>query len=385
MNVRHKFCPACGSSNINASICADQFPAILFPIEFEKRLNVATAPLNVMECTACDHIFLTDINLDFNRLIYSDYYYLYPYSSLESMQDTYRKPFERVFNFFADARNSNGETLLEIGCSSPEQLQIFISKGYLCKGISPGANQLDSSFIVDGFYEETHFYTEFDCIVSRFNLEHIVNLDIYLKKVFKELKQEAHLFLQVPNVRAFLSGGMFGVFAHEHPHYFSEQSLSSVLQRAGFSIEHMQADISSPSIIVVAKKLNNSLSNGKILERNIEEIKKIKEVMRSEAGTSFIFYGASLSLSNLLYLDKDITEYEDSLFVVDENPILHGKFMPNTKLEVLPLDSVKDPRNSILFVLLNSVYHPKVVPKIKGFGFKKVFFISENGLKEWIE
>jgi hypothetical protein len=59
--------------------------------------------------------------------------------------------------------------------------------------------------------------------------------------------------------------------------------------------------------------------------------------------------------------------------------------MPNTKLEVLPLDSVKDPRNSILFVLLNSVYHPKVVPKIKGFGFKKVFFISENGLKEWIE
>lgn len=45
-----------------------------------------------------------------------------------------------------------------------------------------------------------------------------------------------------------------GFFAHEHPHYFSRSSLSMVLERAGFKIELIRADISDPSIIAVARK-----------------------------------------------------------------------------------------------------------------------------------
>lgn len=99
------------------------------------------------------------------------------------MEEAYRKPFERVFRFFTEGGDGAGKTLLEIGCSSHMQLELFRAAGLACTGISPGANAAQSACLIDGFYESTPFATQFDCIVSRFNLEHIIDLGVFLSKV----------------------------------------------------------------------------------------------------------------------------------------------------------------------------------------------------------
>ena len=164
---------------------------------------MASAPLNATYCNSCEHIFLTDIDRDFNSKIYSEYYYLYPFSELEFMMEAYRKPFEKIFNYFSH-HEAPKKNLLEIGCSSEQQLDIFISKGYECTGISPGAESSENINLIDGFYESVKFESNFDYIVSRFNLEHIIDLNKFLKKVYKELRDDGLFFVQVPNVLSFL-------------------------------------------------------------------------------------------------------------------------------------------------------------------------------------
>ena len=335
-----------------------------------------------MGCDKCDHLFLTAIDTAFNEQLYANYYYLYPYSNLESMERAYRQPFERVFHFFT-GESSIGKTLLEIGCSSHEQLALFQTKGFQCTGISPGADVVRSECLIDGFYEAVPFPSQFDCVVSRFNLEHVIDLEIFLNKVRTELSPDGLLFVQVPNVHAFLAGGMIGVFAHEHPHYFSRRSLSEVLERAGFEIELIQSSVLEPSIIAVARKRDVSLRNTDLTLRNREFANSVIDLMRNDEDANFVFYGAGLSLCTLLYMDRRICEFEGRMHIVDDNPQLLGKCMPNTNLAILPLNAVSNPKNSVLFVFLNGIYHQNLLPRAQQLGFKKIFYLDGEGVQKY--
>jgi hypothetical protein len=382
MKVDLKICPACGMEQIRRLVCAPDFPAILFPIEPEKRSSVSTAPLVVMGCEACGHLFLTDIDSEFNQRLYSDYYYLYPYSNLESMVEAYRKPFERVFNLFAH-RDAAGRSLLEIGCSEEGQLDLFKTAGYSCTGISPGSNSGVGVTLIDGFYENVVFGQQFDCVVSRFNLEHVIDLELFLHKVHRDLCDGGLFFVQVPNVESFFDSGMIGVFAHEHPQYFNRTSLSAALGRTGFQLEFIRADVSDASIIAVGRKPCSSSFSLERIGRNLEMADTVLEIMMAEHDASFVFYGAGLTLCTLLYIDRRIIDFESRMLVVDDNPVLAGKFMPNTDLQVYRLDTIPDPSGSVLFVFLNSLYHSKVLPRAKALGFRKIFFLDGSAVHEY--
>lgn len=380
MSIQHRSCPACGSYDIQEIVRRSSFPAVLFPIEEAKRNSVTTAALVAMGCRKCDHLFLNEIDQTFNQRLYTDYYYLYPYSNLESLETAYRRPFERVFRFAFEDGSGVGKSLLEIGCSSDNQLDLFRAAGFACTGISPGADSLNSQSIIDGFYESHTFSQSFDCIVSRFNLEHIIDLPGFLAKAYRELKVGGLLMIQVPNVQSFLAGGMLAVFAHEHPHYFSRASLSLALERSGFKVELIQADISNPSIIACARRRDDAPHSRNQARQNLAFMDTVLDVMRKEDRASFVFYGAGLSLCALLYLDDRISEFMERMQVVDDNPLLHGRHMPNTRLKVLPLDAITEPQDAILFVLLNSIYHARVMPRVRPLGFKKVFCLTGEGV-----
>lgn len=383
MSTKQTSCPTCGSADIREMVRVPAFPAILFPTEAEEKSKVATATLIAMGCVKCDHIFLAEIDPIFYRALYLNYYHLYPFSNLESMTEAYRKPFERVFRFFTGRGPERGKKLLEIGCSSPAQLEFFGASGFDCSGISPDVSSTNSDCIIDGFYETYTFSTKFDHIVSRFNLEHIVDLEFFLNKVCAELEDGGLFFVQVPNVQCFLASGMLGVFAHEHPHYFSRNSLSLILERTGFEIELILANVSDPSIIAVARKRRPIAKNTERVKNNLAVASKVLDVMGDEEHSSFLFYGASLSLCTLLYASSQLAEFEGRLHVVDDNPILLGRVMPNTTLKIAPLTSIADPSRFILFVFLNSIYHSKVLPRVKGAGFKKIFYLDGAGVREY--
>jgi hypothetical protein len=298
------------------------------------------------------------------------------------MQDSYRKPFERVFNFFT-CDNLINHSLLEIGCSSEDQLDFFRKKGFSCKGISPGINSSQDTGFIDGFYESTSFVEKFNYIVSRFNLEHIIDLKFFLDKISTELTDEGLFFIQVPNTQAFLFNGIFGIFAHEHPQYFSKKSLCIAIERAGLELQFLQADISDPSIILVAKKRPKLLPNLDLAPTNIEHMEDVINLLKDQQETPFVFYGAGLSLCSLLYLDRQLIDFQGRILIVDDNPALWEKYMPNTDLKIQSLSSIEDAAGMILLILLNPIYHKMVLPRTRSLGFKKIYCLDVAGLKEF--
>lgn len=381
MKKKHTVCPACGSNVTREIVKNDAYPAILFPIEREKRFSVATGAIVVFGCDICNHMFLTEIDIAFNRSVYADYYYLYPYGKLESMERAYREPFLRVFDLFAPTGSM--PTLLEVGCSSVEQLNYFQAMGYSCVGISPGADTKTSPVLIDGYYENYGFGQKFDGIVSRFNLEHIVHLDIFLKKAYAELKDGGAIFVQVPNIECFLAGGVVSVFAHEHPHYFCKSSLAAILTKCGFEVDFIKAELSDPSIIAVARKPRVGLRNYQRVLSNIRAVDTLIEIMDMYDNTvQFNFYGAGLTLAGLLYLDGRIARYSPQIFIIDDNSLIVGKYMPNTNLEVRSFsERIKEGRH-VLFVFLNPIYHAQVIEKVRSSNFEDIFYLDGSGIHE---
>ena len=370
-------CPACKSPVVREVLYREDFPSILFPIELNKKDTVDTALLIAKECGVCSHIFLDKINSVFNKSIYRKYYYLYPYSNLDTMSLAYRRPFDEIFSRFCS--ESKNQSLLEIGCSTAEQLDIFIDRGFKCTGISPGSNEKDSPKIIDAFYEDSYFEHQFDCIVSRFNLEHVINLDLFVSKLRRDLKDGGRVFIQVPNAQAFVLSGLLNIFAHEHPHYFCLSSLRALFIRHGFEIEYLEGGDKTPSVILVAKKITVVFAMPKYMISIKKNIQSILDIIRSESRECrFIFYGAGLSLTGLLYLDGCISEYEELISVVDDNVILNGRYMPNTNIKIESSIEDANAHSSIVFLLLNSIYQARVIERLRLMKFKAIYGVAED-------
>jgi len=354
------------------------FPAILFPIEQDKRHQVSAADLSVYTCQTCGHGFLIDIDIEFNSRLYSNYYYLYPFSSLESMNPHYREPFEKIFELYV--KSGTGEKLLEIGCSDERQFDSFISRGFDCVGVSPGASTGQRVTLVDGYYESTTLLEKFRVIVSRFNLEHIIFPEPYLEKVRSELEEGGIFIAQVPNFDFFIQAGIICSFAHEHPQYFSERSLRLLLERMGFQIDLLWG-VGQPSLIVIARKKGPSSDLSAKARKNLGFVDQVAGLLQLNGDKRFLFYGASLSLAGLLYTDKRVQLYTDRLDVVDDNALLHGKFMPCTDIVVRPFSADLAGSNTIVILILSQIYHLAVLQKVLAGKPSAVFALESEGLR----
>jgi len=381
MNITHSKCPCCKSNKISEIYKNESFPAILFPIEEEKRDSVSTKDIHVWSCESCDHLFQNCIDIEFQKNLYKDYYYLYPYGNLETMGSPYREPFNNIFKIFTE-KNSSSMRLLEIGCANVEQLNYFIDSGFACTGVSPGADREYPHILIDGFYEDLMMRDSFDVIVSRFNLEHILDLDRFMSKIFNDLNDDGLVFIQVPNVSSFLGNGVISVFAHEHPHYFSKNSLVALFSRFEFQIECIKAREMDSSIIVVLSKDRTTPKVSKQVLENIKSIEEVNKIISNHSDSDLYFYGAGLSLSGLLYLDPQVKEIKSRLFLIDDNALLTGKFMPNTNIRVqCEIFRPENTQSRILFVLLSSIYHETVLGKIDIDSFDAIYVLDKNGLR----
>jgi uncharacterized protein YbaR (Trm112 family) len=372
-------CPACKSLEIKPFMKYDSFPAILFPVEENEGGRVREALIESLYCKDCRHIFLNRISRIFLESIYKDYYQFYPYKNLESMLQPYRLPFDKVADIFLTKADA---TLLEIGCDNVAQMEPFIKRGYRCTAINPGAEAAASRAVhfIDGYYGERDVEGCFDYIISRFNLEHAVDLDAFFDSIDKNISQRGVVIVQVPNAALFIESGMLNIMAHEHPHNFCQSSLCAVLKRRGYQVLHLSQE-SSPSLICVFTKCTSIYDPHLAIKQCVETIEKIRLLLVRNQGRQVLFYGAGLSLAAILYSKR----IDDSLFsmaqIVDDNPLLAGRIMPNTRLRVQLSDEVRFSSFAIIILSLNEIYHEKVLARIRAAGaFGEIYAIGKKGI-----
>lgn len=371
-------CPACKSEKIEAFMSYDLFPAIIFPVEASKFNSVSKAPLESSYCTECGHIFINKIDQDFIKKIYQDYYYLYPFKFLESMQEPYRIPFEKIADIFLTRKTAS---LLEIGCDDAEQMKSFIERGYKCTAINPGAAPSEEVQFIDGFYGcNTDVPGCFDYILSRFNLEHVIDLDAFFDALKKNLKHDGIVIVQVPNTAYFLNSGFLNVLAHEHVHYFCQRSILSIIKRHGLEVIYISNE-SNPSLICAFGRYNPPCRSAEKAMNNAATLQQINKLLACNQGKSVLFYGAGLSLSAILYTAAIERSLLSSVQIVDDNPVLKNRIMPDTRLQIQSLEDVDISSFAAVILTLNQYYHSKVQARIRAAGFSgSVFAIAEEGL-----
>lgn len=289
---------------------------------------------NVLQCQHCGIVYLEPKKEDLAEFYKKDYRKLYTpvigkvLNSKESF-DIYL-PFQQARLDLIKEKLNPGMKALDIGCSSGHFL--YTLKPYVKEVIGIEFNREDADFVervlgikvYTNSIENTDIPLEYFDLITAFQvLEHIDKPLEFLKTISKYLKPGGLLYIEIPNINDALISlynlESYQDFWFREPHifYYSPQTLSLLLKRAGFRgrvntiqsynfLNHMNwmlAGIPQKSIDIGMSEpvlvSNNSLTDNEIkntlntfIQRVDKEYKMILE--KYNLGNTIVFIGKKI-------------------------------------------------------------------------------------------
>jgi hypothetical protein len=212
-------------------------------------------------------------------------------------------------------------------------------------------------------------------------LEHVIDLRSHLAKAYDILNISGYLLVQVPNPDKMFANNLFNVLAHEHLHYFTDNSLKTLFSLNGFEIIEF---LNGNSLLIFAKKSapteNNSVKKKPKISSiqtllNIDKFKTIGNFINSELNSDrkVIVYGAGLNLIGLFWANP-LLRTNRNLLIVDDNVLIIGKCMPHSNIVIQQLDRIQIDKNSTIVVLANSAYQSLILEKLNKIGLRNRLF-----------
>jgi 2-polyprenyl-3-methyl-5-hydroxy-6-metoxy-1,4-benzoquinol methylase len=374
MNINNS-CPACKSFKLKAWQKYSNFPVFLFPLAPHKAKGIRDAVLTVNLCLDCGHAFQPHPDETLLEEIYGTHYANYPYDSAETMVEPYRRPFRRFFEAIISGFRDVGNELLEIGCSGAENFDFFLERGFSCTGVDPSPlTAVDTPpkgniTIISNYYERATFDKQFDVVISRFNLEHILDVDRHVAKLSSELHQNGLVFLQVPNLEYSVRYMQPLFVAHEHIHYFTDCSVLRLFNRHGLEVVSIFSE-DQPSILAAFRKkaAQDKVPEGgirQVYESYDESLNSHREFLLEnlQSKKKVVLYGCGMSNYWVLMLLR-VEGLQTQVEIVDDNPNFVGKSVPGFG------NSISEPTSDtlggadLIILTLSPIYHEKVKMKI---------------------
>ena len=198
---------------------------------------------------------------------------------------SYGKIYQSRLNLIEQFAGGKG-TLLDIGCAAGFFLQYAIKQGWQGHGIDilpdwiPLAMEnLNLKNVQCSALEDVRFANEtFDVVTLWDLIEHLRHPMDCLRRINQLMKVGGHLAIWTPNVRnaVLLTDQWTGYWPRQHLYFFSLESLTALLQKAGFKTVFSKTNKSKKGLLI----RQNSLTFQKIikpeekLERLIFSIKR---------------------------------------------------------------------------------------------------------------
>ena len=376
-------CPSCGSEDVSLVLHVRDIPThscVLLDDPAAARA-FPKGDLALSHCSACD--FLYNAVFDPERMDYSE-----DYEETQGCSPTFSRWLEDLAEELVERCSLDGGRVAEIGCGRGDFLELLCRKGNAeGVGIDPSgtAGRVDLKagrglrFLWETYSEE-HASLDPELIVCRHTLEHIGDVDRFLRLIRSNIgsSSEVTLFIEVPDVARQLAEGAFWDFYYEHASYFSAGSLSSALMRAGFEVEETRLSYSGQYLQAFARPTMASPSTAPdpelqapvraFRERAEESIagwsRHISQV-RSGGGRIALWGSGSKATGFLTSLENP----EAVDVVVDINPAKHGKFVAGAGQRIAsPSDLV--PLRPDLVVVMNPIYRKEIAADLEGMGLR---------------
>jgi SAM-dependent methyltransferase len=328
-------------------------------VVYPTRLEALAAPqgeLVLGTCVACG--FSYNARFDAELVVYDERYDNHVASA--AFEQYYRTQARLLIDRFKLASG----TVYDVGCGKGEFLRILcaLAPGIHGVGIDPSCTPLrEGNFeLVRAHFDKSLFGGDAKLVILRHVLEHISEPIEFLGELRRAMP-DTPLYVEVPDLDWIWENGAFWDFCYEHCNYFTLNSLSNALSRAGFAVLDQQLSFvgqyqwalclptDSPQSIEVAPEQEISKAT-RFSENEAQLLERIEA--RAIASSGIAIWGMATKgviLATLL-------DARHILGGIDMNPAKQGHFAAGSGIAIHPVDWVKNlPMNSQILVM-NSNY-----------------------------
>lgn len=144
------------------------------------------------------------------------------------------------------------QTGLDIGSSNSAFVHTANKDGYNCMGLEPGANVGDDAVTIRGTLQTVELLpNHYDFVTMHDSIEHMVDVNHALAKVFASLKSNGRLILDLPDY--FNKTGRHHWKEIEHLWFFTEQQFDKILRSHGYCIDKITKPIPGKLVFYARK------------------------------------------------------------------------------------------------------------------------------------
>ncbi len=374
----YKFdCRSCGNTNLKRVISLGYQP-LANNLLSKKDQNCEMYPLEVNYCYKCHNCQLS-VSVDPKKMFSN---YLYTSSTSESFRNHFRLAAEKYVKEFK--LNPKKSFIIDIGSNDGVALEPFKRLNFNnILGIEPAKNLAKLANkkkikTLNGFLNKKiikKIKKNADIILASNVFAHSDNLKEMAECMLKLLSNKGTIIIEVQYLMNTLKDLTFDNIYHEHYNYWSLTSLKNFFDQFKakiFKVEKIQTH--GGSLRVYIKKDNKKLKVEqsvksflkeeeqfgikkyktyqefamkvyKIRENVLKNIKKIKD-----EGRQIIGYGSPAKATTALNFFGISQEID---FIVEDNKLKQGKFIPGVKIPIKSKKFVKNNKNTMLVLAWN--------------------------------
>lgn len=327
-----------------------------------------SCPLSLVFCEKCGLVQLSHVVPP--ELMFS--HYLYVSSTTKTFQDHFAE-------YAKDVRvrvQGSDPLAVDIGSNDGLLLACYQREGMRICGVDPAKNLADEAN-QKGLTTLNHFFNteSVEQILKKFGpasavsgnnvFAHIDDIQSVLKNVFRLLTPEGFFVIEFPYLGTMLDEMLFDMTYHEHLSYIGVTALRFATERFGFELFDIR-EVSSHggSLRVFMQKKGAGRKIEAIVGRYLDHEKKEKHlspetyrlfaervlrvkdefmslVNRLKAeGKTIAGFGAPAKASTLCNFYGLTPKHLD--YVVDDNPLKQGRFIPGAHIPVVPSSRLND-------------------------------------------
>lgn len=232
------------------------------------KVSFSKGTLNFVRCNSCGLVYINPQPTDneINALYTEEYYRPWGLDSnsaivAEMKISTFEDKLDKVENFAGKGR------VLDIGCATGFFLEAAKRRGWDAFGveISPYSSAIaqerfGKEKVFNGTLEAASYEDGlFDVVFMSDLIEHVKDLNGFLKEVFRILKKTGTVAIVTPDIESFSRKLMRSAWPHfkmEHLYYFSSSTIKRLLERHGFKLVHISSATKALNLSYVERQFS---------------------------------------------------------------------------------------------------------------------------------
>ena len=365
-----KLCKLCGSDLKKPIFTLPNMPASAQG--FVNKKNKSKQDLELFECPHCSLVQLACKPVT---------YYKEVVRATAISKEMYSLRLKQFKQFF---KNYKCKKTIEIGSGTGDYLKILTQVNKNSFGLEAGKKNIIACKkaglkVFEGYLDKGNQKIKnapYDSFIIMNFLEHFPHPLTALKAIWNNLVDNAFGFVEVPNYDMILKNKLYSELIPDHLLYFTKETLSLMLNLAGFEVIKINT-IFHDYILQAEVKKRNLPSYAAFEEEVTKNKKQIENLLKQFPNKDLAVWGAghqALALMSICGLNDKKVRY-----VVDSAPFKQNKLTPATFIRIVSPDYfIKNYPKAVLVIA--GGYNNEIVKQIKKYNLNINIFSFDKGI-----